>query len=177
MGVLVGVFLPFVSWSLLLHIGLSLDLYFQRFEFNASVFYLLRALGNWLLGYDLVGWLGPLLGLGAAGLTLWLARRAGRPALAALPHWLLLTLSGYFALATIVHPWYLVPLVALSCFSSLRYARVWAGLVVLSYAAYRTPAYTESSWLLALEYGGVLAWAAGEYYLSRRQPPQPEAKG
>jgi alpha-1,6-mannosyltransferase len=178
-GVLVGVFLPFVSWGLLLHIGLSLDLYFQRFEFNASVFYLLRALGNWLVGYDLVGWLGPLLGLGSAGLTLWLARRAGRPALAALPHWLLLTLSGYFALATIVHPWYLVPLVALSCFSPLRYARVWAGLAVLSYAAYRTPAYTESNWLVALEYGGVLTWAAGEYYLSswpRAKAVRPEAR-
>jgi len=29
--------------------------------------------------------------------------------------------------------------------------------VVLSYAAYQTPAYTENPWLLALEYGGVLA--------------------
>ncbi|MGI4762287.1 MAG: hypothetical protein ACRYF0_16375 [Janthinobacterium lividum] len=168
-------FLPFLSGELLGHIGRSLGLYFQSFEFNASIFYVLRALGNWQLGYDLVGALGPLLGLGAAGLTLWLARRAGRPALAALPHWLLLTLSGYFALATTVHPWYLVPLVALSCFSPLRYARVWAGLAVLSYAAYRTPAYTESSLLLALEYGGVLAWVAAEYYRGRWRLPHSDS--
>ena len=171
LGVLVGslaaLFLPFLSWGLLRHIGLSLDLYFQRFEFNASVFYLLLALGKWLIGYDLVGMLGPVLGLGAAGLTLGLARWAGRPALATLPHWLLLTLSGYFALATVVHPWYLVPLVGLSCFSPLRYARVWAALAVLSYSAYRTSAYTESSPLLALEYGVVLAWATVEYCLGR----------
>jgi len=174
MGVLAGalglLFLSFLSWRLLLHMGLSLDLYFQSFEFNASVFYVLLALGNWLAGYDLVGVLGPLLGLAAASLCCWLARRAGRPTLAALPHWLLLTLSGYFALATIVHPWYLVPLVALSCFSPLRYARVWAGLAVLSYSAYRTPAYTESGLLLTLEYGVVLAWAVGEYYLGHWQP-------
>lgn len=162
-------FLPFVSGDLLGHIGRSLGLYFHSFEFNASVFYVLRALGSRLVGYDLVGTLGPLLGLGAAGLALGLARRAGRPTLAALPHWLLLTLSGYLALATTVHPWYLVPLVALSCFSPLRYALVWAGLAVLSYAAYRTPAYAESSLLLALEYGGVLAWAVGEYYVGRRR--------
>ena len=165
-GVLAGslglLFLPYLSWSLLLHIGLSLDLYFQSFEFNASVFYLLLGLGKWLTGLDLVGGLGPLLGLGAAYLAFWLARRAGRPRLAAVPQLLLLTLSGYFALATIVHPWYLVPLVALSCFSPLRYARVWAGLAVLSYAAYRTTAYTESGLLIALEYGSVLAWAAWE---------------
>ncbi|AMJ64813.1 hypothetical protein [Hymenobacter sp. PAMC 26628] len=155
-------FLPYLSWNLLLHIGLSLDLYFQSFEFNASVFYLLLGLGKWLTGFDLVGGLGPLLGLAAAYLAFWLARRAGRPRLAAVPQLLLLTLSGYFALATIVHPWYLVPLVALSCFSPLRYARVWAGLAVLSYAAYRTNTYTESGLLLTLEYGGVLAWAAWE---------------
>lgn len=171
LGVLAGslglLFLPFVSWSLLLHIGLSLDLYFQSFEFNASVFYLLRALGQWLTGHDLVGGLGPLLGAGAIYLAFRLARGVGRPRLAAVPHWLLLTLSGYFALATIVHPWYLVPLVALSCFSPLRYARVWAGLAVLSYSAYRTTTYTESGWLIGLEYGGTLAWAAWEYRRGR----------
>jgi alpha-1,6-mannosyltransferase len=168
LGVLAGslglLFLPFLSWSLLLHIGLSLDLYFQSFEFNASVFYVLRALGQWLMGYDLVGGLGPLLGVGAIYLAFWLARGVG---LAAVPQRLLFTLSGYFALATIVHPWYLVPLVALGCFSPWRYARVWAGLAVLSYSAYRTTAYTESPWLIALEYGGVLAWAAWEYYRGR----------
>ncbi len=63
-----------------------------------------------------------------------------------------------------MHPWYLVPLVALSCFSPLRYARAWAGLVVLSYSAYRTTAYTESGILITLEYAGVLAWAAWEIY-------------
>jgi len=166
-GSLLVLFLPFLSAQLLEHIGRSLGLYFQSFEFNASVFYVLRAVGSWLMGYDLVGALGPLLGLAAACFAFWLARRAELPTLAALPHWLLLTLSGYLALATTVHPWYLVPLVALSCFSPLRYARIWAGLAVLSYSAYRTPAYTESGLLLALEYGGVLAWAAGEYYLGR----------
>jgi len=174
-GVLAGslglLFLPFVSWTLLLHIGLSLDLYFQSFEFNASVFYVLLAVGKWLTGYDLVGVLGPLLGAGSIYLAFWLARRAGRPALAALPHWLLLTLSGYFVLATIVHPWYLVPLVALSCFSPLRYARAWAGLAILSYSAYRTLAYTESSLLLTLEYSVVLTWAAAEYYAGHWQLP------
>ncbi len=180
LGVLAGslglLFLPLLSWRLLLHFGLSLDLYFQSFEFNASVFYLLLALGKWLTGHDLVGGLGPLVGAGAIYLAFRLARGAGRPRLAAVPQLVLLTLSGYFALATIVHPWYLVPLVALSCFSPLRYARGWAGLVVLSYAAYRTSAYTESGLLLALEYGVVLAWATSEYYAGHWKLPGPTAR-
>ncbi|MGI4873834.1 MAG: hypothetical protein ACRYFX_21955 [Janthinobacterium lividum] len=168
LGWLGMLFVPYVSWQLLLHIGQSLGLYFHYFEFNAGVFYLLRAAGQWLVGYDPVGVLGPLLGLAALGLTGWLAQREARPPLARLPHLLLVTLSGYFALATTVHPWYLVPLVGLSCFSPLRYARGWAGLVVLSYAAYRTSAYTESAVFLTLEYAGVLAWAAWEVGVNAR---------
>jgi alpha-1,6-mannosyltransferase len=168
-GSLTLLFLPYVSGDLVRHIAQSLGLYFHSFEFNASVFYLLRALGQWLTGYDQVGVIGPGLGVVIVTLTLWLARREAQPTLATLPHLLLLTLSGYFALATIVHPWYLVPLVALSCFTPLRYARVWAGLILLSYSAYRTTAYTESNLLITLEYAGVLAWAAGEYYWRQRQ--------
>ena len=175
LGVLAGslglLFLPFVSGRLLLHLGLSLSLYFQSFEFNASVFYLLRGLGKWLTGVDLVGGLGPLLGAGALYLAFWLARGAGRPRLAAVPQRLLLTLGGYFALATIVHPWYLVPLVALSCFSPLRFARGWGGLVVLSYSAYRTAAYAENLGLVALEYGVVLAWFLVEWHRQRASQP------
>jgi hypothetical protein len=38
-------FLPYVSRELFLQIAGSLDLYFQKFEFNASVFYLVRWVG------------------------------------------------------------------------------------------------------------------------------------
>ncbi len=161
-GSLALLFLPYVSGRLLLHIAQSLGLYFYSFEFNASVFYVLLVLGKWLTGMDLVGAIGPLLGLGIIYLVVRLAKSAASAPLARLPHLLLLTLSGYFALATIVHPWYLVPLVALSCFSPLRYARVWAGLAVLSYSAYRTASYAESGVLITLEYAGVLAWVAWE---------------
>ncbi|TGE04106.1 hypothetical protein [Hymenobacter fodinae] len=151
------VFGPFLSWELLLNIGKSLNLYFRSFEFNASVYYLLRPLGQWVTGYNEIARIGPALALTTAVGGLLLAAREAHPTWPTLPRTLLLLLTLYYLLATTVHPWYITPLVALSVFSSYRYALVWSGMAVLSYAAYQTLAYTENLWLVALEYVVVLS--------------------
>src|SRR5690606_35260493 len=50
--VLLLLFFPLLSLEVLRNIWQSIDLYFQRFEFNASVYYLLRWLGIQLTGYN-----------------------------------------------------------------------------------------------------------------------------
>ena len=164
LGVLLGLFAPFVSVALVLNISRSLNLYFRSFEFNASLYYLLRAVGYRLTTYNEIARIGPALALAAAGFGLGLAWRERRPTLASLPRALLLLLTGYYALATTVHPWYLTPLVALAPFTRFRYPLVWGGAAVLSYAAYQSAAYTENLGLVGLEYClafGVLAWELG----------------
>ncbi|MBC6699566.1 hypothetical protein [Hymenobacter sp. BT190] len=156
-------FAPFVSAELIGNIGRSLNLYFRSFEFNASVYYLLRAGGYWLTSYNQIARIGPALALGSVTWILLLTFGEKRPTWLTLPATLLLLLTGYYLLATIVHPWYLTPLLALSVFTRYRYAFVWSGLVVLSYAAYQTTAYTENPWLLALEYGGLLGAMVWDY--------------
>jgi hypothetical protein len=159
--VLGGVLAPFFSAELLSNIGRSLDLYFHTFEFNASIYYVLRAIGYWLVGYNTISTLGTGLALAAGLLILCLAWREKQPSFATLGQVLLLALTAYYLLATIVHPWYLAPLVALSCFTSYRYPIVWSGLIMMSYAAYQTSAYTENLILVGLEYCivlGVLLW-------------------
>jgi hypothetical protein len=155
--VLGGVFAPFFSAELLSNISRSLDLYFHTFEFNASIYYVLRAIGYWLVGYNLISTLGTGLALTACLLILGLAWREKRPSLATFGRVLLLALTTYYLLATIVHPWYLAPLVALSCLTSYRYPLVWSALIMLSYAAYQTSAYSENLALVGLEYGIVLS--------------------
>ncbi len=160
-GTLLVLFAPFVSVALVANISRSLNLYFRSFEFNASIYYVLRAIGFQLTGYNEIARIGPVLALAATLFGLGLAWRERRPTLATLPAALLLLFTGYYALATTVHPWYLTPLIALAPLTRFRYPLVWGGLAVLSYAAYRTTAYTESLWLVALEYavvGAVLAW-------------------
>ncbi|WP_460612114.1 glycosyltransferase 87 family protein [Hymenobacter seoulensis] len=169
---LVVLFAPFLSAELGRHIGNSLSLYFRSFEFNASFYYLLRAVGQWLKGYNTIASLGPALGLATAAGGLAIAFLERRPSWASLPRALLLLLTLYFLLATTVHPWYIAPLVMLSVFTRLRYALVWSGVVGLSYAAYQTSTYTENLWLVGLEYMVVLGvlgldWRQGRFSLRR----------
>ncbi|TGE24696.1 hypothetical protein E5K00_05650 [Hymenobacter aquaticus] len=159
--VLLGLFAPFFSRELVSNLGQSLELYFHKFEFNAGLYYLLRAVGYWQTGYNQIARLGTLLAGGTLLTVAGVALREKQPTWASLPRTLLLVFTAYFALATTVHPWYLTTLVALSVFSRYRYALVWSALVPLSYAAYQTSAYTENLWLVGLEYGlvaGVLLW-------------------
>ena len=162
-GIVVSaLFLPFLSLDLLRNINRSLTLYFSKFEFNASVYYVLRSIGYHLTGYNEIAIIGPGLARATAVLALWLAWREKPAVWATLPRTLLFTLTIYYLFAIVVHPWYLAPLVALSVFTTYRFALVWSGMVVLSYAAYQTSAYLENPWLLGLEYLTVLVVLAWE---------------
>ena len=156
-GALALLFGPFLSVELFVNISRSLRLYFRSFEFNASIYYLLRPLGFWLTGYNQIAVIGPSLALLSGAVGLGLAWRERRPSWASLPQVLLLMLTAYYLLATTVHPWYLTLLVGLSVLSRFRFPLVWGALAVLSYAAYRTATYAENLWLVALEYGVVFA--------------------
>jgi alpha-1,6-mannosyltransferase len=81
----------------------------------------------------------------------------------------LLTLTLYWLLSTTVHPWYITSLVAASVFTPFRYPLVWSGVIVLSYSAYQTTAYTENLWLTGLEYSLVVGMGLYEWYRLRNQ--------
>ena len=160
-GTLLLLFSPFLSVALFVNISRSLNLYFRSFEFNASLYYLLRPVGIWLTTYNQIAIIGPALALLSGLFGLALAWRERHLSLVSLPQTLLLMLTAYYALATTVHPWYLSLLIGLSTLSHFRFPLVWGGMALLSYAAYRTSAYTENLWLVALEYTvtfAVLLW-------------------
>ena len=163
-GAVAALFGPFLSAELFQNISRSLSLYFRSFEFNASIYYVARAVGYWLTTYNQIAVIGPALALAGGGLGLVLAGREHRPRLATLPQALLLLLTAYYALATTVHPWYLTLLIGLSALSRFRFPLVWGGLAVLSYAAYRTSPYAENLWLIGAEYAVTLAVLAVEVY-------------
>ncbi|RYU78247.1 glycosyltransferase 87 family protein [Hymenobacter persicinus] len=154
---LVGLlFAPFLSAGLVGNFGRSLDLYFHKFEFNASLYYLVRALGYQITGYNEIARIGTGLGVLAAAWLLVVAGRERQPSFSTLPTAALAVLTGYYLLATTVHPWYLTPLVALSVFTRQQFALAWSALALLSYGAYRGPRYSENLSLVALEYGLLL---------------------
>ncbi|QNF35360.1 DUF2029 domain-containing protein [Adhaeribacter swui] len=149
---LVLLFLPYASEQLFRNLGESLNLYFQKFEFNASMYYLLRWLGFQLVGYNSIAIIGPFLSLLTCILVVILAYKSRKLSKGQIPIILLLAFSVYFFLATTVHPWYLTTLVALAVLTNYRFPVVWSGLAVLSYATYQTSAYHENLVLVAIEY-------------------------
>lgn len=151
-------FLPFFQIDLLANIWNSLDLYFHNFEFNASAYYVVRALGLWFTGYNLIYYLGPLLALLSFSLILKLSFSRGEFAKTSL-----FILFVYLICTTTVHPWYLITLLGISLFTNFRFPVLWTYTVCLSYFAYTFNPVQESPWLLILEYGLVLFAFYWEY--------------
>ena len=160
-GLTVMLFAPFASLDLARNVFSSINLYFQKFEFNASVYYVLRAIGYWIKGYNTIGRVGLGLSVATTLSILWIAFRWQK---APVPTQALATLTVYFALATTVHPWYITTLVGVSVFSRFRYPLVWSAVIPLSYFTYQTRPYRENLWLTALEYGVVGLVAAWEFW-------------
>ena len=142
--------------------GGSLNLYFRKFEFNASLYYLLRAYGFYDVGYNRIAEYGPLLARVALGVILIAALSEERTNWSSLPGSWLGAFVVYLLCATTVHPWYLSVPVALCCLTPWRYPIVWSYLILLTYASYTTVPYRENLWLVGLEYLAVLAYFAVE---------------
>ncbi len=162
--VVVVPFLFLFNSEVLARFSTSLDLYFRRFEFNASVYYLLRSVGTWLVGYNPIGKLGPLLSVVSFSAILYLSftRRFG----ITLYERLALVLTVYLLCTTTVHPWYVTPLVALGVLGRFRYPIIWSALLPFTYLAYGQMPFQENLWVVALEYlivGRWLWWEVGEY--------------
>lgn len=145
-------FTPFLFGGGWQHLQESIGLYFQKFEFNASLYYLLRWVGFQLKGWNVIQTLGPYLGLATFASILTFAYLDKDLKLRSLPSAMMWALGLYLLFATIVHPWYITPLLAFSIFTKYRFALLWTFLIFLSYATYQTNAYHENLWLVLLEY-------------------------
>lgn len=146
------IFLPFWNSLFLQGFASSLDLYFQQFEFNASIYYVLRWLGLVVSSYNLILFIGPILGIAVFVLVINLARSMPNSDLSALFEPLLMASASYLFLSTIVHPWYVSLPLVLSIFTNYRFVVIWSGLVVFSYSHYIGGVYAEKYCWIALEY-------------------------
>ena len=149
---LVLLFAPFISRELIENIGASIDLYFQKFEFNASIYYIIRWIGFQVKGYNIIQSVGPWLALSVFLSVMILMLREKKITdrnLFSMMQW---SLTIYLLLSTTVHPWYLTTLVMLSVFTEMRFAIVWSLMVILSYATYQTQPYDENLLLTSVEY-------------------------
>jgi hypothetical protein len=130
----------------------TLSLYFTSFEFNASIYYVLREIGYWWTGYNQIEIIGISLTIVTLLSILFLSFRHRRIDFQTLMTYMLFAATAYYLLSTTVHPWYLMLPLFLSIFTTYKYMLMWSWLLFLSYSAYNSYGVEENYLLLIIEY-------------------------
>jgi len=148
-------FYPLLSdLSIISNISQSADLYLRKFEFNGGLYYLYRAYGYLLYGYNMIHKLGPILMSTSLVSILYIATLPLYKSIKfeKLPLLFMLTYASYVLLSITIHPWYVALLIPLSMFTPYRSPILWSGLILMTYINYSFDPYQEILWVVALEY-------------------------
>ncbi len=157
-------FAPFLSSEFIANFMATIGLWFQNFEFNASVHYILRWIGFQTVGWNLIETTGKILPLIVILFVLLLSffreNKTSRQLITAM----LFAISFYFLLSTTVHPWYIATPLLLSVFTRYSFPIIWSLVVVVSYSAYGAEGFHENLWLIAFEYLVVIGFFIWELF-------------
>lgn len=150
-------FLPFYSTEFVTNYAETVGLWFQRFEFNASFYYLFREIGYWISGYNQIAIIGKLIASLVFLIVLILAYFRKNKTIKELFFSMLLALTCYYFLSTTVHPWYVATLLFLSIYTNYKFPLIWSFMIIFSYLAYANADNTENLWIVAFEYMVIFA--------------------
>ncbi|HMP99750.1 MAG TPA: glycosyltransferase 87 family protein [Cyclobacteriaceae bacterium] len=159
-------FIPLQGIEIIQGFQESIGYYFQKFEFNASIYYLVREWGYWYYGYNIIQTVGWKLGVMSALLIILLSVKSRQTTVNSVQLtvdrvlWTKLTfiLLIYLLFTTTVHPWYIAPLIAFSVFSQYRFAILWSLLIFFTYAGYNADGFQEIYWITFIEYSAVFTY-------------------
>lgn len=153
---------PFWDISLLNGIKDSSTLFINKFEFNASIYFLFKAYGYWDRGFNTIATSGPTLTYITIGgiLTLSFFRSKSNQ----LPKIYIEILLIYLTFALVVHPWYIIPLIGLSPLTNYRFPILWSFLIVFSYIGYFDGFYEHPYIFILVEYFLLWAYIVFELY-------------
>ena len=161
-------FLPFYNSAFLSNFSESVGLWFQKFEFNASIYYIVRWIGFQIKGYNIIADAGKVLPVVTFIIILTISIFRKNNSLKSLISGCVFALAFYFLLSTTVHPWYIVTPLLLSVFTKYRFPIIWSFMAILSYSAYGNAEFHENLWLVALEYIVVISFAITEVFFPKK---------
>lgn len=149
-------FLPLINTAHIWAIKDSMELYFQKFEFNGSIYYLARWYGFETEGHNIIAKSGKWMMYATMGSIVLYALIGKKKDW---PRQMVWVWTLYLLFATTVHPWYVVPLLAVAVFSKVRFPFLWSYLIFLTYANYLGGQYTDRIEVVIIEYSlvGIIA--------------------
>jgi len=160
------IFLPFIFSDVFKAIFSSSTLYFKNFEFNASIYFLIREIGFLAKGYNIIGTAGPILGLiSFSTMVIFNLIKIKDMKLAERMMW---TYFIYLLFATTVHPWYILPLLVLGIISKYWFPIVWSFLIFVTYWGYTESGYIQNISLISIEYISLIIFIVFELSYKRR---------
>jgi len=130
----------------------TLQLWFKNFEFNGSVYYLIRWIGYQTKGYNIIRQWGEISPWIITGMILIFAFLKPKKKAQEVFTAMLFLMTAYYLIASIVHPWYVIPMVFLGLFTRYSFPLIWSMLIPLSYITYADPNFQENYILIVLEY-------------------------
>jgi len=151
-GCCILIFLPMASGIAFSSFFESVDLYFRKFEFNASVYYVFRWLGFQFSGYNLIKYIGPILALIVVTSNVYIARQKATFSFLDFVKYALISWTLYLLFSTTVHPWYVISALFFTMFLSINYAILWSYLIFVTYINYSEAIYSENYMFVAFEY-------------------------
>ncbi|WP_439340452.1 glycosyltransferase 87 family protein [Thalassobellus citreus] len=157
-------FLPFYSSEFINNYTQTVALWFQKFEFNASLYYIAREIGYTFRGYNEIEIIGKVMALLVVLFSLAISFFRKNKTTVELITAMLLVLSFFYFTTTTLHPWYVAMLLILSVFTKYKFPLVWSFVIILSYLAYiniNKQDKSENLWIIGLEYTivyGVFIW-------------------
>lgn len=140
----------------------SIDLYVKKFEFNGSIYYLLRFIGYKIYGYNMIHILGPILTLATIVSILYISYRQKQNDYNQLIVTLFFSFTIFLFLSRTVHPWYLCIPIFLCIFNHFRFPIIWSYLITLTYINYSYSVYKENYMIVIFEYTIVFCFAIWE---------------
>lgn len=169
LGTVIFTFTPFLSAQFISNFSKTIFLWFQNFEFNASIYYIIRWMGFKIVGWNMIAIIGKILPLFVILFILLFTFLRKNKSTQQLITSMLFGVSIYFLFSTTIHPWYIATPLLLSVFTKYKFPIIWSLAVILSYNAFGVDGFSENLYLVALEYLTVIGFFIWELIKLRKE--------
>ncbi len=153
-------FAPLLDATFYRGIENSLLLYYQKFEFNAGIYYAFRQIGFWINGYNMIALIGKIFALGVT-MSILIISVSSYKKKNPLPETFLWVSTVFALFSLILHPWYIALVILFGTISHYKFGIAWSLLIMATYAGYSAIGFTELMPIVAIEFIlvlGMLFW-------------------